>query len=188
MSAYQENLDESAITSVESSLVGLMIVRLFKQQEENGEEEAGWWQGEMSQLHETLSGLLADKEVKDKRWPASPRALGHALRRLAPALRRAGFGFEQSRSALRRIIVLTQSARVGKRTSQTSQTSSTREEPEKGTSSHIVTEIPTSSSAPQGNDDDDANDVSFPTLHAAPPDLPKEPPESAGLPGSETVV
>jgi putative DNA primase/helicase len=124
MAAYRQNLDESAIASVEASLVGLAIVKLFEKKETEAklfpeqEEQADKWQGETSELLEALSLLLTEKECNDKHWPKNPRALGHALRRLAPALRRAGFGLDRAKSN-RRILVLTKKCAEGKKTPKT---------------------------------------------------------------------
>jgi hypothetical protein len=181
MAAYQKNLDESAITSVESSLVGLAIVRLFENKETEAETEAelipgeqkkqkepvDQWQGETSELLEALSLLVTEKEARDNHWPKNPRALGHALRRLAPALRRAGFGLERVR-ANRRILILTKKCKDRKKTSRTSGTSFYEGE---GTSPDIVG---TSSGNVQHRRDStqqpdvcDVSDVSFPTLHTS---------------------
>ena len=116
MAAYQQNLDESALASIESSAVGLAIRKLFEQR------EIDQWQGETTDLLNALNGLLTEKERAPKNWPQNPRALGHALRRLAPALRRGGFGFERVKSN-DRILILTKMCKVGKTTSRTSTTS-----------------------------------------------------------------
>jgi len=49
-------------------------------------------------------------------WPKDPRALGHCLRRLAPALRRAGIAYERNKGKRRMI-------HLGKAPEKTSQTS-----------------------------------------------------------------
>ena len=87
--------------------------------------------------------MSEEERRRVRNWPSNPRALGHSLRRLAPALRRAGIGYQRPpREADRRIIQLCKGA------DKTSQTSS-------------------SSCAPPENDVcDDPDDLS-PSLHVS---------------------
>ena len=172
LKAYAKNLDESAAAAIELNPVGLAITQLLEKQDE--------WSGTSTELLEALGALVGEEQRREKSWPKNARSLGHALRRLAPALRRAGFDYQRpEREAKRRIIVLVKKCKDGKTTSETSQTSFAKENPEKATSSQNVTESATSSQVPKGNDDHDDHDDVFPTSH----DGDKKTPEpSAGAP------
>jgi hypothetical protein len=98
LKAYQHNLDESAEAAVDANPVGAAIRVLLEQQEQ--------WQGEPRQLLEALAELVSDKTQKQDDWPKNPQNLGHVLRRLAPALRRAGIGFERPTRGKSRLIKL----------------------------------------------------------------------------------
>ena len=100
MAAYRQNLDESAIASVEAHPVGVAI----------------------RQLLEALDGIVTNETRQAKVWPKNVRSLGHCLRRLAPALRRAGIAVERSKGKRREI-------RLCKRREKTSATSQTPPEP-----------------------------------------------------------
>jgi hypothetical protein len=135
MQAYRRNLDEGAIASVEAHPVGVAIRQLLEKQKQ--------WSGTSAQLLETLNALVSEEQRRVRNWPPNPRALGHCLRRLAPALRRAGIDYQRpQREADRRIIQL---CKVADKTSETS----------------------SSSCAPHGNDVcDDPDDLS-PSLHVS---------------------
>jgi BT4734-like, N-terminal domain len=160
LAVYGQNLDESARAAVESNPVGVAIQALLDEQDQ--------WEGEPRELLEALEGLVGEKVSKQKNWPQNVRSLGHCLRRLAPALRRAGIGFERASENKRRIIRLSTSCRhKGKETSKTSKTSFAQENDENGTSSPIVSKTATSSPTPLGRDDVDVPDDVFPTLHVS---------------------
>lgn len=98
LKAYQRNLDESAEVAVEASLVGAAIRDLLEAWEE--------WAGTPRQLLDVLNETVSDKIQKQDDWPENPQKLGLILRRIAPALRRAGIGYERQKSG-DRIIRLT---------------------------------------------------------------------------------
>lgn len=82
--AYRANIAHSALESVEGNAVGCAIRKLLDAEEK---------------IDLTWSELLARLPVPDGarnggHWPATPRALSAAVRRLAPALRRVGFSVE----------------------------------------------------------------------------------------------
>jgi hypothetical protein len=90
MTAYQQNLDEGAAAAVEASAIGAVIRELLL--------DYGSWCGEMADLLAILNNRAADDQKRSYGWPKNPSALGQSLRRLAPALRRAGIncGFERA--------------------------------------------------------------------------------------------
>jgi len=158
---YRRSLDENALVSVEANPVGVAICELLRTQT-NGE-----WTGEPTQLLEELEELVNEKILNQKRWPQNVRALGHALRRLASALRRAGISYERARGD-RRTIYLCKKGGVGKTTSETSASSAdTRERDAEDTSSDNVREMPTSSGIAEGTDVPDDADVDSPYSHVA---------------------
>jgi hypothetical protein len=110
MAAYRENLSEGAIASVEAHPVGIAIGQLLEKQNE--------WSGEPTRLLEALNVLASEEQRHAKSWPQNVRSLGHCLRRLAPALRRAGIRFERDKGT-RRIIHLSKAAEKTSGTSET---------------------------------------------------------------------
>jgi hypothetical protein len=136
MTAYTKHLNESAIVAVEAHPVGVAIRQLLEKQTK--------WSGEPTQLLQALNGLVTDEERRAKAWPKNVLSLGHILRRLAPALRRTGIGYERDRSTRRTI----QLSKVGKKTSESSE--------------------PSENPAEEDNPDDpDSFDDFFPTLHVS---------------------
>jgi len=117
MAAYRRNLDDSAIASIEAHPVGVAIRQLLEKQHE--------WSGEPAQLLEALNGMVSEETKRSKVWPKNPRALGHGLRRLAPALRRAEIAVERGKGKRREI-------RLCKGREKTSSTSHTCPAPEPG--------------------------------------------------------
>jgi len=114
--AYRQNLDEGAIASVEAHPVGVVIRQLLERQNQ--------WSGMPAQLLEALTDLALDEQRRAKNWPNNARSLGHCLRRLAPALRRAGIGYERTD---RRLIQLSKGR---KKTSETSKESVLKNDPD----------------------------------------------------------
>jgi hypothetical protein len=109
--AYQTNLNEGAIASVEAHPVGVAIRQLLEEQVE--------WVGEPADLLKALNCLVIDEQRHAKAWPQNALSLGHCLRRLAPALRRAGIGVDRGKGKRREIRL----CKGRKKTSQTSKTS-----------------------------------------------------------------
>jgi hypothetical protein len=110
--AYKQNLDEGAIASVEAHPVGVAIRQLLEEQSE--------WEGEPAHLLQCLIDLASEEQRQAKGWPRDPRSLGHSLRRLAPALRRAGITLDRDKGTRRRI-------RLCKSREKTSETSASSE-------------------------------------------------------------
>jgi hypothetical protein len=98
LKAYQRNLDESAEVAVDANPVGAAIRILLEKQDQ--------WEGEPRELLEALVELVSDKVQKQDDWPKNPQKLGHVLRRIAPALRRAGIGYERPARGKHRTIRL----------------------------------------------------------------------------------
>ena len=136
IAAYQKNLNEGALASVEAHPVGVAIRQLLEKQNR--------WSGEPAQLLQTLNSLVSNDQRHAESWPENARSLGHCLRRLAPALRRAGIPFKRDKGK-RRMIHLGKAPEKTSRTSQTSQNSSEKA-------------------------DGDVSGVLFPPLHASPTD------------------
>jgi hypothetical protein len=129
---YGRNLDEGAVASVESHPVGVALMALLESEPD--------WTGTAGDLLNALKGAASDDQKSDPKWPKNARALGHALRRLAQAMRRAGIKYERGRDSRRRVLTL---CKEGRTSSQTSQTERTR----------------------PPNVDHDNDDVLSPTLH-----------------------
>ena len=95
MAAYRQNLHEGAIASVEAHPVGVAIRELLKKQDQ--------WEGEPAELLKVLCAQISDDQRHAKNWPKDARSLSARLRRLAPALRRSGIGYETSKARRRTI-------------------------------------------------------------------------------------
>ena len=117
--AYSANIAEGAVASVESHPVGVMILKLLG----SGSSE---WSGTAQELLAALQEKADDETRKSEEWPKNSRALGHALRRLAQALRRAGIGFNRKRSDSRNITL----RRKAGKTSTTTSTSTVPDVPD----------------------------------------------------------
>jgi hypothetical protein len=113
MAAYRRNLDEGAVASIEAHPVGLATRKLLEKQDE--------WEGEPAELLEALSALVPEQQRREKNWPTNPRSLSARLRRLAPALRRAGISYETSKGQ-RRTIRMCKARKFASRPSLASQT------------------------------------------------------------------
>lgn len=67
----------------------------------------GLWEGTASDLLAQLRELAGEPTLRTKEWPRTPSSLSNKLRRLAPALRKAGVEFaEQSRTGSKRGLTL----------------------------------------------------------------------------------
>ena len=74
---------------------------------------------EPAQLLKALNDSVTDEQRHAKNCPANLLSLGHCLRRLAPALRRAGIGYERDKCTRRTIHM----CRAREKTSETSASS-----------------------------------------------------------------
>ena len=69
--------------------------------------DVGQWSGTSTDLIHELEAKADEKTKRLKSWPATPRTLGAAVKRLAPNLREAGIGVEFNRTGRSRTITLT---------------------------------------------------------------------------------
>jgi hypothetical protein len=68
----------------------------------------GTWSGTAKDLLDKLEPIVGEKEVKRRDWPGTARKLGQRLRRIAPALRRAGIDIDWERTTGgRRVVTIT---------------------------------------------------------------------------------
>jgi hypothetical protein len=109
LKAYQCNLDQSADAAVDANPVGAAIRTLIKEWTD--------WKGDPSELLQVLNQTVPENVQKRDDWPNNTQKLGHILRRIAPALRRAGIGLERPREAKRRLIHLWQECNEGETSS-----------------------------------------------------------------------
>ena len=93
--AYWQNLNEGAIASLDAHPVGVALRQLL-----DGVQR---WTGEAAQLLKVLNDSASEELRHSQNWPKTPRTLSTCLRRLAQALRRAGFDLEFGRSKRRTI-------------------------------------------------------------------------------------
>jgi hypothetical protein len=180
IAAYKQNLHEGAVASVEAHPVGQAIRKLLENQDE--------WSGKPEQLLEELNLLVSEETRRQRSWPKSASALGRYLRRLAPALRKAGIRCEWIRTSEARTITL---GKVGKKPSQTSQTSFTQKESESVPRHAPSPESPSPSSVPQSDDRDDRKDGNFPGPQSDGSEVPREaaaPPAAPPIVGDEFGV
>jgi len=113
--AYEENRKSAVETILAADQVATAIQALMASRRE--------WKGTASNLLDTLEGVVGEKVLKSKNWPASAEALGRGLRRPATFLRKAGIeiGFKKVDGTRTIIITRTPQANcVGKEPSQLS--------------------------------------------------------------------
>lgn len=116
LAAYVEARREAESATIEASIIGPVLLQLC---------ETGDWSGTASELLVKLADLVDEKTTKNKHWPATPRGLAGELRRLAPALRRAGYDvIFANRTGKARLIHLQKSPSRPSQPSQPSQTAS----------------------------------------------------------------
>jgi hypothetical protein len=87
MRAYLNNQQHSIEAGIESSPVGSAIIQLM--------ENLSEWSGTPTQLYNKLSDISSVHQVKSKAWPAAPKGLGNAIKRLLPSFRRVGIFITQ---------------------------------------------------------------------------------------------
>ena len=82
MAAYDRNAAEAAMATLDTSLLAAVVLELVA---------AESWYGTPGGTLDRLTGIAGDR-VRDRgrQWPKSPGGLGKGLRRIAPALRKAG--------------------------------------------------------------------------------------------------
>jgi hypothetical protein len=95
INAYLQNLDEGATASLEAHPVGIALRQLLDRDVK--------WAGEAAQLLKVLNESVSEELRHSQNWPKNPRTLSACLRRLAQALRRAGFDLEFVRGKRRTI-------------------------------------------------------------------------------------
>jgi hypothetical protein len=99
MLAYTANQDAGNEMALEASPVGKAVIDFI--------DEVGEWSGTMTELLGELERRADQKTKSIKSWPKSSSALGTAVKRLAPNLRKAGINVSDERVGKRRRRVVT---------------------------------------------------------------------------------
>jgi hypothetical protein len=112
MTSYRANRREAAAIALESSPVAGAVLALLRDQPQ--------WEGEAGALLALLPEYVEAGGGRGRQWPQTPRAMGSALRRIAPALRACGVIVEfriDSGHDRRRLITIRRAAqdRAGRR-------------------------------------------------------------------------
>jgi hypothetical protein len=99
MRAYLANRDAAHDLALEASSIAAAVRALA---------DRGPWQGTAAELLEELARIADDAAKRAKGWPATPRALGAALRRVAPNLWHIGIevAFERQARTGRRLVTV----------------------------------------------------------------------------------
>ena len=97
LSAYNDNRQDATIATLEDSLVGTTLLRLF------GPATKGW-SGPPTKLHEALTLFAGKKNAALARWPKNSSAMSNELRRIAPQLRMHGLSIQFERTRESRFI------------------------------------------------------------------------------------
>jgi hypothetical protein len=122
------------------------------------------WSGTAAELLEALANIADDATKKSKNWPATPRTLGAALRRIAPNLRAVGvavdFADQRELGSRRRQITITQKVDVPDRSqrSDRSDAAPERDRPFPGNDEPFLGNA-ASAYRNSGNDGNDGTDV-----------------------------
>jgi hypothetical protein len=80
--AYAGNREDATSSAIEADLVATAIMTMMETRTE--------WSGTAQALLGLLGGIVSENIQRHKDWPRTPRAVGGALRRAAPLLRRRG--------------------------------------------------------------------------------------------------
>jgi hypothetical protein len=94
LAAYAANCSAGNETAIEASPVGKVLIDFVAW--------IGRWSGTSTDLLREIESRVDDKTKRLKSWPATARALGSAVKRLAPNLREAGVGVEFHRKGKQR--------------------------------------------------------------------------------------
>jgi hypothetical protein len=108
LEAYLDSQARAGELALESSLIGVALVdmlqgrdTLAKLAEMDGLRYGGpvGFEGTAKDLLKQLNDFIYGKPHPRRGWPKTPRGMGGALRRVAPALRKLGYGVEFARAA-----------------------------------------------------------------------------------------
>jgi hypothetical protein len=86
MAAYEANRDDAVDIVLDSDVVAAALRRHM--------ESRSTFDGTATELLDRLDGLASDQTRRSKFWPHSGQALSGQLKRLAPALRKAGIAID----------------------------------------------------------------------------------------------
>ena len=95
LKSYRANQQDLAMAGFDSDPVAAAVRQYIKT----------IWEGTASELLTYLTERLHFDERKRKTWPATPSALGTAIKRAAPVLRAAGFDIKRRRGAERTLVI-----------------------------------------------------------------------------------
>jgi hypothetical protein len=90
MAAYGESRTEAVELGIEASPVGAPLLDLVRR---------GAWSGTPTELLAAMDAALGEKTKRPTGWPKGARAMGGAVKRLAPNLRRMGVAVDFEREA-----------------------------------------------------------------------------------------
>jgi putative DNA primase/helicase len=99
MKLYDRNRQEVFEIALESDPIGQLIHELITM-----DNYPAGWAGTAAGLLNLLNSRAPDS-VKGRFWPSNPSAMGAALRRVSPVLRKVGFKIEKSRGTKRMISI-----------------------------------------------------------------------------------
>lgn len=100
--AYETNRQDVFEDAAEANPLVLLIREKFDRLRTCREmQEAGVWEGRPTDLLSDLNSIADEGMRKARSWPTTPSALGTAIRRVAPTLRRCGFLVETRHSGAR---------------------------------------------------------------------------------------
>jgi hypothetical protein len=91
--AYRRNRRAATAALIDDDLVADAVRTFMRQRESNKhlpEADRWQWSGKATELHDVLSSVIGDKQVKSKDWPTTPRGLRSCLQRAQAPLRKIG--------------------------------------------------------------------------------------------------
>ena len=103
LTAYLENRMNAARVAIEADAVASVILRMAENGRFNGTAEA---------LLARLNVIATDDEKRAPGWPKTAHRLGNAVKRAAPALRRAGIVVTSARTKHARMILIEGGAKM----------------------------------------------------------------------------
>src|SRR5262249_18280236 len=93
--AYRDSIAGANVVSLEASPVAVAVLRFM--------QGRTCWQGTARELLAALVSVVGEEAARKRGWPGAPHVLSGALKKAAPALRRAGIQVERHADHERRV-------------------------------------------------------------------------------------
>ncbi len=89
LKAYNENRTNENVLSVQSDPLAVVVQEFMLEREE--------WIGTATELYDELCNLVSQEMRRSRAWPGAPNVMSDRMKRIAPALRESGIGYDDER-------------------------------------------------------------------------------------------